>query len=212
MAQRFARQQLAIDTFRETAVCQLMIILAKNGQRIEALETYETFRQLLFDEIGVDPSTETTHLFQRIQNDDLRADSSRRHESSSTELETVAEGETAVSPPARIAPPFHAPSLSPYFVGRKAILRQVQQLIQSDSQRAVRIAIVGMGGIGKTSFASYVAHQLRQQFADGVLWANSKTSDAFNTLELWARTFGYDFSKISDLASKAIAVHDLLAD
>ncbi|MCP4426196.1 MAG: hypothetical protein GY803_17030 [Chloroflexi bacterium] len=55
-AEVFARRQLEIDNLRESAHRQLMEILARNGRRRAALSHYETCRQLLQDELGINPS------------------------------------------------------------------------------------------------------------------------------------------------------------
>ena len=51
-----------------------MEILALNGQRAEALSTYENFRRLLVEELGMSPSTRTTTLYEKIQSGDLQFD------------------------------------------------------------------------------------------------------------------------------------------
>src|SRR6185503_6827627 len=70
----------------------------------------------------------------------------------------------------------------------------------------------GMGGIGKTSLAVHLAHRLRGQFPDGVLWAHVSTSEPLDILDSWARAYHCDFSALPDLDSRASAVRALLAD
>ena len=43
-----------------------MLLLAQSGQRGAALAQYETCRQVLEEELGVEPEVETTALYQRI--------------------------------------------------------------------------------------------------------------------------------------------------
>ncbi|MBW7883987.1 MAG: hypothetical protein H3C34_15365 [Caldilineaceae bacterium] len=74
------------------------------------------------------------------------------------------------------------------------------------------MALVGMGGIGKTTLATVVAHQLRPHFPDGVLWAHFAATEPEEILNNWARSLGHDFHRITDLAQLAEAVHRLLAD
>ncbi|MCA9918909.1 MAG: tetratricopeptide repeat protein [Anaerolineales bacterium] len=62
-----ATRLLALDAWREEAHRQLMIALARSGQRRAALTQYETCRRLLETELGSQPSAETTTLFTRIQ-------------------------------------------------------------------------------------------------------------------------------------------------
>lgn len=74
-----ANQLLALDAWREEAHRQLMLALARSGQRSAALAQYETCRRILQKELGVEPSAETQALYQR-----LRAASHRVHLPSST--------------------------------------------------------------------------------------------------------------------------------
>ncbi|MCB9433135.1 MAG: hypothetical protein H6668_14255 [Ardenticatenaceae bacterium] len=184
----------------ESAHCQRMLLLAQQGQRAQALAQYDLLCNALMAELGVGPAPETDALYDRILAGEIE------------KVEKRGGGKTAVFSAPQPNIPFHAPPLPPHFVGREAELQRIQHLLQTHRQQAIYIAIAGMGGVGKTTFATYVAHQLKPRFADGILWGNNKTSDVFNTLELWARAYGNDFSGISDLDSKAIAVRDMLAD
>ncbi len=63
----FARQQLAIEPWREPAQQQLMRALAQLGERNAALAAYQSFCQTLQDELGVAPLPETAALAKQIQ-------------------------------------------------------------------------------------------------------------------------------------------------
>lgn len=62
-----ATRLLALDAWREETHRQLMLALVRSGQRSAALAQYENCRRLLKQELGVEPSPETTTLYQRIQ-------------------------------------------------------------------------------------------------------------------------------------------------
>jgi DNA-binding SARP family transcriptional activator/predicted ATPase len=62
-----ATRLLALDAWREEAHRQLMLALARSGQRSAALAQYQTCRRLLDKELGVTPSLETTALYDRIR-------------------------------------------------------------------------------------------------------------------------------------------------
>lgn len=62
-----AARLLGIDSWREEAHRQLMLALARSGQRSAALAQYETCRKILEKELGVKPSVETTALYERIR-------------------------------------------------------------------------------------------------------------------------------------------------
>lgn len=66
-AQTYAWKQLEIDKLRERAYRQLMIALMQSGQRSAAIAQYHICRDHLRDELGVEPSAETTTLYQQIQ-------------------------------------------------------------------------------------------------------------------------------------------------
>ncbi len=61
-----ARALLALDPLREQAHRLLMRLLARDKQHNAALTQYETCRQLLADELGVEPAADTTQLYRRI--------------------------------------------------------------------------------------------------------------------------------------------------
>lgn len=67
LALEFAMRLLALDPWREEAHRQMMRLLARSGQRSAALAQYETCRRLLAQELGVEPSPETTALYERIR-------------------------------------------------------------------------------------------------------------------------------------------------
>ncbi|NJC97482.1 MAG: hypothetical protein FIB03_14290 [Anaerolineae bacterium] len=58
---------LAIDTLQEDVHQRLMLALARNGQFEAALAQYQNCCRALKKELGVEPSPETTALFERIQ-------------------------------------------------------------------------------------------------------------------------------------------------
>lgn len=68
-----AGRLLMLDNWREEAHQQLMLALARSGQRAAALQQYETCRRLLKTELDVEPSAELTGLAVRIR-DALRED------------------------------------------------------------------------------------------------------------------------------------------
>ncbi|MCB9433928.1 MAG: hypothetical protein H6668_18315 [Ardenticatenaceae bacterium] len=62
-----AQQLLRLDPLRERAQRQLMQLLAGDGQRHAALAQFDQCRQLLADELGVEPEAETVALAARIR-------------------------------------------------------------------------------------------------------------------------------------------------
>lgn len=62
-----AARLLDMDPLREETHRRLMELLWWSEQRGKALEQYETCRRLLRDELGIDPSPDTTALYERIR-------------------------------------------------------------------------------------------------------------------------------------------------
>jgi len=63
----YARRQLDLEPWDEIAHQQMIRILAFTGQRSAALAQYQTCRRTLADELEVEPSRETTELYEQIR-------------------------------------------------------------------------------------------------------------------------------------------------
>lgn len=62
-----ATRILQLDPLREESHRQLMLLLTLSGQRSAALAQYQTCCRVLMDELGVEPTSETTTLYERIR-------------------------------------------------------------------------------------------------------------------------------------------------
>lgn len=67
VALEYCRRWLGLEPWQEAAHRQMMLLLARSGQRDAALAQYETCRQVLADELDVEPAPETTRLYERIK-------------------------------------------------------------------------------------------------------------------------------------------------
>ena len=168
-AELYARRQIEIDNLQELAHQQLIEILAREGRRIDALTHYRNLTQLLETELAVEPSTETQDLFEAIRAGDL--DKIKKDRGDRVII--------ALSPPSAVTKPspHYLPTQPTPFIGRKADLNVLDNLIASPGIRLVNI--VGPGGIGKTRLAIACAKRqlmknqspnetIRQRFPDGV--------------------------------------------
>ena len=66
-ALKYARRQVDLDLLHESAHRQLMRLLALSGQRTAALAQYETCRQVLSEELDVEPDEKTTQLYELLK-------------------------------------------------------------------------------------------------------------------------------------------------
>lgn len=106
--------------------------------------------------------------------------------------------------------PFQEVAPLSYFVGRVTELDRLEQLLLAE--RGVSVCVlVGMGGVGKTTLAAEVAHRLRDEFPDGVLWANLGASNVMALLDTFARVYGQNVSQYTQLDDRSRIVRDILA-
>ena len=75
LALGYARRQLELEPWREEAHSQVIHILALRGERSAALRQYERCRQVLMEELGIEPAKDTVTLFESI----LASRKRRRH-------------------------------------------------------------------------------------------------------------------------------------
>ena len=68
-ADGFIQQQLRLEPWSEDAHRARMNILAAGGKRTSALKQFADCRRMLAHELGIEPSSETLHLYQRLQQD-----------------------------------------------------------------------------------------------------------------------------------------------
>ncbi|MGD2050633.1 MAG: BTAD domain-containing putative transcriptional regulator, partial [Chloroflexota bacterium] len=129
----YARQLLAIEPWHEETHRDLMRLLAYSGQRSAALAQFDICRQLLVDELGVEPAAATVRLAVQIKAGEVSAEA----------------GDSL--------PPHNLPPQMTPFVGRKAELAQLQQLLAEPDVHL--ITILGSGGMGKTRLALALAER-----------------------------------------------------
>ena len=69
----YAWRQVEVEPWREEAHQRVMRLLALGGKRGAALAQYQTCRRVLVEELGVEPGTETTQLYEQIRDGELEA-------------------------------------------------------------------------------------------------------------------------------------------
>jgi len=140
-AQAYAYQQLGLEPWDEIAHRQIMHTLALEGQRNAALVQYESCRNLLAEELGVEPSDETKALYEQIRTGQLRV----------KPLSKVVSDKPKINPPAFL---YEESSIfeSPVFVARARELSRLDEHLSSAiSGNGGVVFVTGEAGSGKTS-------------------------------------------------------------
>ncbi|NGY65176.1 AfsR/SARP family transcriptional regulator [Lentzea sp. NEAU-D13] len=132
---------------RERLHCLLMTALYQGGRQAEAMTVYRRARDVLAEELGLDPGAELRALEVRILHG-----------------EPV---ELGTSPLAR-AVPAQIPHDTSGFVGREAGLARLDELLG----KAPIVVVVGTAGVGKTAMTVRWAHRVKDRFPDGQLYVD----------------------------------------
>jgi predicted ATPase/DNA-binding SARP family transcriptional activator/Tfp pilus assembly protein PilF len=141
-ASYYARRSLELEPWREEAHQQLMRSLAVSGQRSAALAQYHITRQILEEELGIQPTQETNILYNQIRD----------------------AGPDGLAPKGK--PIVRLPQPASPLVGRKDELAQLIDLLDRSDCRLV--TLTGPGGVGKTRLALQTALEQGNNFDNGV--------------------------------------------
>jgi predicted ATPase/DNA-binding SARP family transcriptional activator/Tfp pilus assembly protein PilF len=138
----------AEEPYREKFLQQRLLALYRCGRQAEALEVYRNAREVLAEELGLDPSPALQELERAI----LRQDSSL----------------AAPDAPTRSTRPLPVPPTP--LVGRRLELAAVSALFRDEGARLV--TLTGPGGTGKTRLGLAVASELEPELRDGALFVS----------------------------------------
>lgn len=178
---------LALAPWHEEGYQLHLQLLARTGQRSQALEQYQQLTARLQEELGVGPSAETTAIFTAIRNGQLShhaPPSGQFPQPPATPLQppqappvladahlSAHESFAALQGPTLFAPHASLPQhnlplqLTP-LIGRQQEIAAVVSRLLNPVHRL--ISVVGAGGAGKTRFALAVAEAAQAHFVDGV--------------------------------------------
>jgi DNA-binding SARP family transcriptional activator len=151
---------------REQLHGMLMLALYRDGRQAEALAAYQHVRDVLVEELGIEPGTHLRDLHQRM----LAADPA---------LAITEPARHAQAEPQRVIPRELSPAV-PGFTGPAAELQALTQMLEDVVGRAGTVvisAIGGTAGVGKTALAVHWAHQAADRFPDGQLYVNLRGND-----------------------------------
>jgi predicted ATPase len=130
----------------------LMKAYALAGDRPNALAQYELCREQLWQELAVEPASETVALYDAIK----------------TGKYGPVLSEKSIQPPEKTR--HNLPAETVLFIGREQELSLLINALTQEDRRLV--TILGPGGMGKTRLALEVGRQLLDQFTDGVYFVD----------------------------------------
>ncbi|MGH3980851.1 MAG: BTAD domain-containing putative transcriptional regulator [Pseudonocardiaceae bacterium] len=191
----------AREPLRERLQALLMTALYRAGRQTEALAVFRRTRAALVDELGLEPGAE----LQRIEQSILAGDPAP---------------EAATRP--TITAPAQLPADITDFVGRDNQLTAVRHHLAAGTTTPAGTvavaAIAGKAGVGKTTLAVHIAHQVREHFPDGQLYVNlrgaeARPLDATEVLARFLRALGVDGTAVpEDTEERAALYRSRLAD
>lgn len=137
------RALLAEHPYRESVCGQLVVALQQDNRRAEALQVYADMRERLADELGLEPGPALREAQLAVLRDD------------------------PACAPIRQLPP----SVSD-FCGRTRETEALAGALRRGSVSAPVASVTGPPGVGKSTLAIRVAHQLSDHFPDGQLYVD----------------------------------------
>ncbi|MFC4057159.1 BTAD domain-containing putative transcriptional regulator [Planomonospora corallina] len=194
---------------RERLLGQLMLALYRCGRQVEALQVYRDARQMMVDELGIEPHERLQQLEYLIL-------------TSAEDLERPVQAAPR-RPPDTAKPPAMVPAAIADFTGRDEQVALIREKLTAPPAGTARfavpvVAIVGRAGIGKTTLAVHCAHEVAELFPDGQLFAGlhggtPNPAGPAKVLERFLRVLGVPGHDIPDtLEERAEMYRTLLAE
>ena len=150
---------VAQHPLRESLWERLVRVLARSGRRAEALARYAKLRELLAEELGVEPGARLRGLHVELLSSDVEQEQQP--------------APVAVQVPRQL--PFDVAA----FTGRDAEIVQLDGFLAGQQGGFTSIAVIeGTAGVGKTSLAVHWSHRVRDRFPDGQLFLDLRGHSA----------------------------------
>jgi DNA-binding SARP family transcriptional activator len=225
------------EPLREQTRALLMLALSRCGRQAEALAVFRAGRDLLRDELGMEPGEDLRRLHEQILRGELDAlpDAGATLDAGSGTRPATPGERTRLRhrpDPARTDPvrperdarsliPRQLPTVSAGFTGRRNYLDRLDELALPDGPVSASIVVVhGTAGIGKTSLVVHWAQRRRDRFPDGQLYLDLRGFDPDRPPMSPAAALGALLRALSvadqqlpaDLDEQAALLRTLLAD
>jgi DNA-binding SARP family transcriptional activator len=182
------RRLLSDHPLREGLWARLIRALDGAGRHAEALAAYGQAREVISDELGVEPGPELQRLYLAMLSADVAPPAKDLPEPRPGPSARAASQDPGSGPSpggaGRRAGPGSAPRRVPAqlpadvadFTGRSGQVERLRGLVsrprRADSAAVTVAVVAGTPGLGKTTLAIHTAHTLRPEFPDGQLYAS----------------------------------------
>jgi predicted ATPase/DNA-binding SARP family transcriptional activator len=195
----YARSVLTIEPWHEDTHRELMRLLALRGQRSAALKQYERFRELLSEELGIEPGEDIFVLYQQIRDGGFKNTKPSISQPSSTRRDTYPEVQSSIFPSSSELTSIrhNLPAQTSPLIGREHDINELDNLIANPKIRLV--TIYGAGGMGKTRLAVEAAFSQLEKYAYGVYFISLAPLDhPHQMVSTIAETLGFSLHDGSD--------------
>ena len=137
----YARRRVELDPWQEPAQRELIRLLAVTDRRAAALAHYQAIRRLLVEELGVEPESETTRLYEGIRDGQFQK----------IDTSPVTSFEIRPIVPYFLTEDVQVEIIKPVFVGREQELKVLHAHLRKAIDRQGQVLFVAGGaGRGKT--------------------------------------------------------------